>query len=289
MKDLVIVFARKKERYAPIADAIVKASNSMGFDIKFYGDDLRGYKNIIIFDNRMKRVKKLILCDDNAKVGWWMNDLRPPKYLSGSKISEQITHIFLCNIEYLDKYARRFNKEAYYMPQAGHELYNKYGRTIDENIVFIGSILNQNYHYNRKAYIKYLQPLGSKHIYGERTSYDMDYVYRNTPISLSISLPVEGYTSNRTYNILASKGFALVLYYPGLEKQFKNGEHLVWFQNKEEAYALAEYYINHKEDRDRIAQNGYNIFVRKHRVNHRIQNMYDILKGKTNKFYGYNI
>jgi spore maturation protein CgeB len=289
MKEFGVVFTKRKSIYAPMADAIIKESDRMRFDVLFFGENLNGYKNLIIFDNKTKHISDRIDCDKEANVGWWMNDLRPPAMLKNSSLAPEITHIFLCNKAYVDEYSKRFKKKVYYMPQAGHELSSSYGRMFKKNIVFIGQTTHHKYHKNREKHINNLKRFGLCHINNERTTFDQDFIYRNTPLSLSISIPEKAYTSNRTYNILASKGLAFMLWYPDIEKTFTNHQDVVWFRNMLEARELADYYINNKKDRDRIAENGYNLFLEKHRVRHRLQNMLDIMNGKTEKYYGHKV
>lgn len=286
--NLVVVFSKKKKQYAPIASGIVEASEKLGFKIKYHGDNLRGYKNIILFDNRIKRVKETTISDRGVNIGWWMCDYRAYEDLDYKEIPKSITHIFLCNTEQLDNYRKNFGKKTYYMPQCGYrfEEPKSFNRTL-KNIIFIGSLYHPKYHTNRLDFLEPLRKYGVIHIFRDRTTYGMSLFYEKTPISLSISLPFRGYTSNRLYNILAAGGFCLSLYYPEIEKQFTNKEHLVWFNNKEELIELVEYYLKNRKERDKIAANGRKLFLEKHTAEHRIQNMYDIMTGKTEEFYGY--
>jgi len=290
MNDLAVVLSQKKSIYAPMADAILKTSSILNYDVKFYGDDLSEYKNIIIFDNCISRINSSLNGENYSNLAWWMNDLRSIDDLRTESIHPALTHIFLCNKEYLQDYNESFNVPVSYMPQCGHEFYRTNKETeIKNSIIFIGNLTKKQYHYNRKDIINTLSDLGLWMLSGKKTTYSTNYIYKNTPISLAISLPYQEYTSNRLYNILASEGFALTLYYPGIEKQFTNHEHLVWFKSPEEAKELAKYYLSHIKERKKIAKKGHQLYLKKHRMVHRIQNMYDIMNNKTNDFYGYNI
>jgi spore maturation protein CgeB len=67
---------------------------------------------------------------------------------------------------------------------------------------------------------------------------------------------VELYFSNRTFLTLASGGFHLTRYVPGLERMFRNREHLVWYHGEEECLRLIEYYLERPRLRRRIAAAG---------------------------------
>ncbi len=74
---------------------------------------------------------------------------------------------------------------------------------------------------------------------------------------------IEQYFSNRTYLTLASGGFHLTHYVPGLERMFENRRHLVWFDSDEECLELLDEFSRNPELRRRIASEG-RAFVREH-------------------------
>ncbi len=67
---------------------------------------------------------------------------------------------------------------------------------------------------------------------------------------------VELYFSNRTFITLASGGFHLTRYVPGLETMFENGKHLVWYNTEEECFRLIDYYLGKPALRRKIARAG---------------------------------
>lgn len=67
---------------------------------------------------------------------------------------------------------------------------------------------------------------------------------------------VELYFSNRTFLTLAAGGFHLTHYVPGLERMFRNHEHLVWFENDDECLDLIAHYRRRPRARARITTQG---------------------------------
>lgn len=67
---------------------------------------------------------------------------------------------------------------------------------------------------------------------------------------------VELYFSNRTFITLASGGFHITQYVPGLETMFENHKHLVWFHSDEECLDLINYYLKRPRQRKKIAREG---------------------------------
>ena len=290
LTDLAVVLSKRKGKYGPMADALIKASKKDGFSIRFLGDDLSGFSNIVVFENNFSRLSKFIInSDKSAKVGWWMNDLRDPAEMDSRKLPGQIKYIFICNRHFLKAYRDKFERLVYFMPQHGHNFPVKpFNNDTGHQIVFIGNFHHPVYHKNRMEFIR---PLMKKYTFrletGKKVTYSMGSLYRSTPISLSISPQYSGYTSNRLYNILSSGGFALSLYYPEIERQFENGKHLVWFRTVKEADRLIRFYLKIPEKRKEVAGNGHLLYTLKHSASHRVRNMVDIMEGKTEDFYGY--
>lgn len=67
---------------------------------------------------------------------------------------------------------------------------------------------------------------------------------------------VERYFSNRTFLTLASGGFHLTRYVPGLEHMFENHRHLVWFGSDSECLELIDHYLRRPRERRIIARQG---------------------------------
>jgi len=256
-----IGITQKKEKYGPMMNSLIKT----GVPIKLI-EEIEPDDEVIIFHNKPVSVKA-------KKVGWWMCDLREPQTLGHSEY--HFDKIFLCNTEFIEKYKEFYNTDVVYLPQCGDD--TNFSAESFWDIVWIGNF-NSEYHNNRKDIIVKLQKeFNVKIVSGGDYSTENKYLYRDTPISLAISPQVAGYTSNRLYNILASGGFCLTLYYPEIEKEFENKKHLVWFKTPSEAVELAKYYLEHQEERNKIAKQGHKLYLEKHTGKHRVNFMLDKL------------
>ncbi len=279
MKSAAVVY-KVKPAYGPIMNAIQKT----GIDILCFDDkdEMKNYDRLIIFHNKLPPV-----IDTKAYKAWWMCDLRSPDELKRDQFNFDI--IFTAQLTYEQEYRDFYKKPVYYMPQCGlDEQVIREGRKINAKVIFIGNIAPRYYHGNRR---KILNGIHKKHpvtiIRGEGQTPDQAWLYQTSKYCLSISYPMIGGTSNRLYNILAAGGFALVSYFPGIEKLFVNGKHLCWFHNVEEAIDLIDYYDRHEELYKRIRREGKQIYNERHTAAARLQNMFDIIDGKTTSFYGY--
>jgi len=93
-----------------------------------------------------------------------------------------------------------------------------------------------------------------------------------------------GYNTNKVYmytswrrplNSMASGAFHLTRYFPGLESVFENRKHLVWFNSIPGAIELICYYLDHEEERNRIAEVGRKEVLTRHTWNQRIAVMFE--------------
>lgn len=84
-------------------------------------------------------------------------------------------------------------------------------------------------------------------------------IYSNSYISISANIfnDIDGYWSNRSYDILASGSCCLMRYVPGIEKHFTHMEHCVYYNTNDEALGLIEWLIHNPEYRNAIAKAGY--------------------------------
>lgn len=78
------------------------------------------------------------------------------------------------------------------------------------------------------------------------------------------------YFSNRTFLTMACGAFHLTHYVPRLEDIFRDGEHLVWYRNEDEAMALIAHWLERDEARARIAATGHAEVIQHHQYYHRV-------------------
>ena len=65
---------------------------------------------------------------------------------------------------------------------------------------------------------------------------------------------------------------------PTLPHLFQDGVHLVTYKTLDEAVEKAKYYIEHDDERDRIAEAGYKEFIKKHTYEHRLKTVLEIVQ-----------
>lgn len=89
---------------------------------------------------------------------------------------------------------------------------------------------------------------------------------------------VAGYWSDRVYLTLACGGFFLTAYVEGLEQEFENHRHLVWWKSFEELEYLINYYLPRETERRAISREGYRLVHLEHTYDRRIQQVTKVLE-----------
>lgn len=92
-------------------------------------------------------------------------------------------------------------------------------------------------------------------------SYDteMPGVFRTSKININISLrSIESGIPLRALDVMGAGGFLLSNYQSELAEYFVDGEDLVLFSDEEDMLKKIDYYLQHDNEREKIAINGYN-------------------------------
>ncbi len=148
-----------------------------------------------------------------------------------------------------------------------------------EFLAGISEVMNLEIFGRKESWLPYLERYPTLRLSGEVRPRGYARVCATSKILLGLNQTHDShlYFSNRFFLTLACKGFHLVRYVPGIEKVFRNGEHLVWFRSREECLELAGHYLERDEERRRIAEAGHALVREKHSYGNRVAEILDIL------------
>ena len=68
---------------------------------------------------------------------------------------------------------------------------------------------------------------------------------------------------------MATGAFALATYTPRLEQVFTRKVHLDWYNTYDELVELIHYWLQHDEEREQVARQGYEYVMNNHTTTHR--------------------
>lgn len=84
----------------------------------------------------------------------------------------------------------------------------------------------------------------------------------------------------RIFETLSTGSFLLTNWLPTLGELFEDGKHLVTYKTLDEMVEKAQYYLEHDDERQKIADAGHAEFVAKHTYKHRVETILSIVDGK---------
>jgi predicted SAM-dependent methyltransferase len=221
-----------------------------------------------------------------CKVVYWFCDPREPENLDLENI---LDFVFISNQGQVEDYKAAYCvDQVYYMPQACSpqfmhrvELQEKY------DIGFTGALNG----YSHKARTDVLKNLKKKYSVAVKNNVrnNISDFYSKCRIVFGMNSDFNKflYTSNRLFVALGCGAFYLCQWFPGIQKLAKNHEHLVWFKTHDELFNLVDFYLEDETKRNRIRKQAERLAHSKHTYVMRIQNMMDIIDGKTPKFNGF--
>ena len=113
---------------------------------------------------------------------------------------------------------------------------------------------------------------------------EMPKVFRMSKINLNFTIPnIKSGIPLRIWDVLGCGGFLLTNYQAEIPYYFKEGEDLVCFDSLEDLCEKVGYYLEHEEERKRIAWNGYRTVREKHSYIERIRTILDTVAGEDAK------
>jgi len=108
---------------------------------------------------------------------------------------------------------------------------------------------------------------------------DMPYIFYNSKINLNItSKTIESGIPLRVFDILSCGGFCLTNYQSEIAEYFADGEDLVMYSGIEDMVEKVAYYLEHDEEREQIARNGYEKLKMNHDLEIKMKEMLSYIK-----------
>lgn len=107
----------------------------------------------------------------------------------------------------------------------------------------------------------------------------MPKVFHESRINLNLTIPnIKTGIPLRVWDVLGAGGFLLTNYQPELEHYFEIGKDLEVFENKRELAEKVSYYLEHEDERQKIARRGFEKVKALHSYERRMEEMMEILK-----------
>ena len=106
-------------------------------------------------------------------------------------------------------------------------------------------------------------------------------VFHSSKINLNITLrSIASGIPARVFDVMSIGGFMLSNWQQEIPELFVEGKEIVTYKTPEELIEKADYYLQHDEERARIAANGYRKVKEQHTYEHRLAQIISIIQGE---------
>ena len=213
----------------------------------------------------------------------WLG-LKRQKDLTSDPAYKDIQHFFTVDSKMADWFNTKTSVSGHYLPAGIYdkEAYYKPAKKLSHEVVFVGS---KKYHpewkyrgqlidYLDNTYGKKFEHWGSDGL-GVVRGKNLNQLYAGTKVVVGDTLCPKfnypDYWSDRVYETIGRGGFIIHPYIQGMEKEFTDREHLVFYEYKnfKQLKELIDYYLTHDEERERIRIAGHNLVKEKYTYKNR--------------------
>ena len=240
----------------------------------------------IIFDKELRtKIRKEF---PKAKIIFWYGDLRKeygwPERLN---LNGLIDVMFVSNDAQKNFYKYQLNiDKVFFLPLAAEPIEKPLlNSRFTFDFVFIGAKHYINDFQERAKIIQFLEENRLKRIDSLKTELRekifkaMPEIYSSSKICLDIShyTDIPRYTSIRFWEIPAFWGFALTKRFPYCEEFYPENTHRIYWDTKEEALELKNFYLKHDDKRREIIKRAWYHTKENHTYKQRFIKMFKIL------------
>lgn len=210
----------------------------------------------------------------------WMSDTHLG-YQYRLEKSRKFDHVFVAQKQAVEEF-RRDGVEAEWLPhafepEAYHDLTNRdekgnpipfYFASKRYDVCFVGHVNSEN----RIDYLDRMFREFPNFYFGQKQFQDAARVYAESKIVMNIAMKDD--LNMRCFETIGSGAFLLTDRVPGMEEcGFIDGETCALWSTLDEAAAKARYYLAHDEERERIARAGFELAMKRHTIDHRVDRM----------------
>lgn len=173
---------------------------------------------------------------------------------------------FVCQKRALEDFTKDGIKNVVWMPHAVEPMAYPYIATLKKHdLCFIGHINSEN----RIEALDRMFKAFPNFFYGQRLFEDAADKYRESKVCFNISIKDD--INMRCFEVMSTKSFLLTNRIPTMSELFEDGKHLVMYDSVEDAIEKANYYLSHDEEREKIAEAGFQEVRAKHTFRHRAE------------------
>lgn len=237
-------------------------------------------------DSVLKSLNKKNIKTMTYHLDLWFG-LQRQKDLHSYPVYKYIGNFFTVDSKMAEWFNENTEVKGHYLPAGVYdqECYLNPAR-MKHDVLFVGS---KKYHPEWQYRPKLIDWLGST--YGKQfehygngglksiRGHDLNNLYSSSKIvvgdTLCIGFNYPDYWSDRVYETIGRGGFMIHPYIKGLEREFEDKKHLVFYEygNFEQLKELIDYYLEHDAEREAIRKAGHELVKQKYTYKNRWQHI----------------
>jgi hypothetical protein len=227
---------------------------------------------IMTMQDVLLRLKKHKIPSMTYHLDLWLG-LSRQRDLRRKPVYQHIDHFFTVDRKMAEWFNTRTNVKGHYVPAGVYDKECVYTPTTPkEDVIFVGS---KTYHPEwpyRPKLINFLsKTYGTRfNLYGREglgivRGHDLNNLYASTKVvvgdTLCPNFNYPDYWSDRIYETIGRGGFLIHPYINGLEKEFEDKKHVVFYEynNLNQLQELINYYLEHDAEREEIRRSGHEL------------------------------
>jgi len=227
---------------------------------------------IMTMQDVLIRLKKHKVPSMTYHLDLWLG-LSRQRDLRRKPVYQHIDHFFTVDRKMAEWFNTRTNVKGHYVPAGVYDKECVYTPTTPkEDVIFVGS---KTYHpewpYRPKLISFLSKTYGTRfNLYGREglgivRGQDLNNLYASTKVvvgdTLCPNFDYPDYWSDRIYETIGRGGFLIHPYIKGLEKEFEDKKHVVFYEynNLNQLQELINYYLEHDGEREEIRRSGHEL------------------------------
>lgn len=202
------------------------------------------------------------------------------------KKAEKFDYVFFNQKDAVDEYNKTHDNKAMWLPHAAEpKAYPNINIIKKYDVGFVGHV-QETPNYNGITRVDALDRLfkefpnfyyGSRHPGFPDKNLFEDAAKKFSMSKIVFNISIKDDINMRCFETLSTGSFLLTNWIPTLSDLFEDGKHLVTYKTLDEMVEKVKYYLEHEDEREKIAKAGYDEFISKHTYKHRIDKIHDVI------------
>lgn len=202
------------------------------------------------------------------------------------KKAEKFDYVFFNQKDAVEEYNKTHENKAVWLPHAAEpQAYPKIEIIKKYDVGFVGhsqDVKNYNGFTRTDALDRLFKEFpnfyhGSRHPgFPEKNLFE-DAAKKFSMSKIVFNISIKDDINMRIFEALSTGSFLLTNWIPTLEYLFDDGKHLITYNTLDEMVELVRYYLEHEDEREKIAKAGYEQFINNHTYRHRVEKILEII------------